>query len=756
MFPLVPLTLVGSALMAGAVAINQQRSAHVSLMTSLSEQTACYPAQHATQVVQGDLGEHTVKANDVIGDLLAKSQTAVQKLQARLSFPPSSTQPSLVATLRTTVTAVDNRYQQFMHQHFDRLFGAARDQQMYELNAAGDQLVISPDEKEVNRNLAASALMTGIALTAAGHPVVIVTTCLPLAIYMSRYLFQRVWYSLFVEHKLKHPIIGLVNFLATWLGGFYFAGGLSFTLFFLSEKFVFITQDRSQRKIVNIFGQQPRTVWALIDGIEIELPFEQVEVGTTLVIGAGQMIPVDGVITAGHASIEQQRLTGEAQPVEKRVGDQVLAATMVLAGKIYIKVEKTGKETTAAQIGEILNTTDGYQMAVESKAIQMVNALLYPTLLGAGLAWVLRGLEGAAAITCCGFGYDIKMTEPIAMLNYLNLAAHKGILIKDGRSLELLHEIDTVIFDKTGTLTLDQPQVAQIHCCNGASAATLLAYAAALEDRQSHPIARAIVDAAQAQGLPLPAINDARYEVGYGLKAWIDGQLIRIGSDRFMALENIAVPAEVAALQTTAHHQGHSLVLVALDDQLAGVIELEPTIRPEAQAIIADLHKRGKQVYIISGDQEQPTRTLAERLGIDHYVANTLPADKAGHVERLQMEGRKVCFVGDGINDAIALKQAQVSISLRGATSVATDTAQIVLMDATLNQLPTLFEMVTQFDRTMKAVFAAATIPDLAIVGGIFLAKLGIIGAIAIYNTGLIAGVGVAMLPLLQHREMKA
>jgi Cu2+-exporting ATPase len=282
----------------------------------------------------------------------------------------------------------------------------------------------------------------------------------------------------------------------------------------------------------------------------------------------------------------------------------------------------------------------------------------------------------------------------------------------------------------------------------------LLAYAAAVEDRQTHPIARAIVSAAKAKGLALPAINDARYEVGYGIKAWIDGHLLRVGSDRFMALEQILLPPEVATLQAVAHGQGHSLVMVALDDELAGIIELEPTIRPEAGAIIADLHQRGKQVYIISGDQAEPTRNLAARLGIDDYFANTLPEAKAGHVERLQAAGRKVCFVGDGINDSIALKKAQVSISLRGATSVATDTAQIVLMDTTLNQLPMLFDLAGQFDTNMKSGFAAAMIPGFLIIGGVFLAHMGIIGSMMLYNASLAAGVGVAMLPLYQHRKV--
>ena len=726
MFPLIPITFAGGAIAVGAVAFNRQRTARTNLATLLNGRPAQLPAPEG-------------KNNGLIDTLLPKRLAA---------------QPGLATALRTTAIALDDRYQQFMHRHFDRLFGAERDSQMQEISAAGGGLAISRYEKRLNHNVAVSIVMTGVAWAAAQHPTVVVVVCLPLALNMSLLLFQRAYHCLFIERKLKTPVVGAINIIATFLGGFYLASGLSFILYFLSEKLVIITQDRSHRKMVNIFGQQPRTVWAVIDGVEIEIPFDQVEVGTILVIGAGQMIPVDGVISEGYASIDQHRLTGEAQPAEKRVGDRVLAATVVLAGKLYIRVEKAGKATAAAQIGEILNNTAGYQMAIESKAIQVANASLAPTLAVAGLAWLVQSFEGAVAITNAAFGFNVKLTGPIAMLNYLNIAAHKGILVKDGRSLELLHEIDTVIFDKTGTLTLEQPQVAQIYLFNGTSEPTLLAYAAAVEDRQTHPIARAIVSAAKAKGLALPAINDARYEVGYGIKAWIDGHLLRVGSDRFMALEQILLPPEVATLQAVAHGQGHSLVMVALDDELAGIIELEPTIRPEAGAIIADLHQRGKQVYIISGDQAEPTRNLAARLGIDDYFANTLPEAKAGHVERLQAAGRKVCFVGDGINDSIALKKAQVSISLRGATSVATDTAQIVLMDTTLNQLPMLFDLAGQFDTNMKSGFAAAMIPGFLIIGGVFLAHMGIIGSMMLYNASLAAGVGVAMLPLYQHRKV--
>ncbi len=648
---------------------------------------------------------------------------------------------------------LDDKYQRVIKRYVDPLFGANRLQQLQEI--AGDEtrtIAISGDEKTLNRGIGAAMIMLGTALVAGKAVVPIALIYLPLAVYTSWVPLQHGYRALFHERQLKMSVLASIGIIGTWLGGFYVVGALDLIIFFTAEKLIFISQDRSRDKLINIFGQQPRSVWIVADGTEIQVPFEQLQIGDTVVIGAGQMIPVDGTIQHGHALIDQHRLTGESQPVEKAAGDRVLAATIVLAGKIYVEVETSGDSTIAAQLGAILNSTASYQMSIDSKALQLANASVAPTLAAAGLAWLWVGFEGAVATTSATFGFNVRLTGPIAMLNYLNVASQQGILIKDGRSLELLHQIDTVIFDKTGTLTVEQPHVSRIHLFGHLDEATLLAYAAAAEDRQTHPIARAIVDAAQARGLQLPVISGARYEVGYGINVEIDQRMVRVGSERFMVLEQIELPHALHGIQVACHDRGHSLVLVAIDNEVVGAIELEPTIRPEARSVIQALRKRNVEIYVISGDHEEPTRALANALGIDSYFANVLPEDKAKHVERLQSLGRNVCFVGDGINDSIALKKAQVSVSLRGATTVATDTAQVVLMGATLEQLPNLFTLSRQFDKNMKIGLAASIIPCFCIIGGVFIVHLSLLGSVLIYNAGLLAGIGVAMMPLLQSR----
>lgn len=280
------------------------------------------------------------------------------------------------------------------------------------------------------------------------------------------------------------------------------------------------------------------------------------------------MAPVDGRVVRGLATVDQHTLTGEAQPVEKAPGDRLYAATMVLAGKFYVQVEKTGEATVAAQIGAMLNRTASYQMSASVKSIEIAHRTALPVLVTGGVASLLIGLEQGVAVTASGLGTNVRPTAPIAMLNFLNIASRKGILIKDARSLELLHEVDTVLFDKTGTLTLEQPQVIQIHLCADIAPETLLRYAAAAEQRQSHLIARAILQAATDRKLIPPALDDARYEVGYGLKVLLDGHTIRVGSERFMTVEGIVAPAAIQAQQSASHQMGDSLVMVAIDDQL--------------------------------------------------------------------------------------------------------------------------------------------------------------------------------------------
>jgi Cu2+-exporting ATPase len=320
--------------------------------------------------------------------------------------------------------------------------------------------------------------------------------------------------------------------------------------------------------------------------------------------------------------------------------------------------------------------------------------------------------------------------------------------------LESLRDVDTVVFDKTGTLTLDQPTVGAVHVLNGFTEQTVLRYAAAAEYRQPHPVARAVVTRAEEEQIVLPELKNADYEVGYGIRVRTEGRVIRVGSARFLEREGIALPETVFPLREQAEAEGHSLVYVSIDGQAAGVLELEPTVRPEATEIIRFLNRRGIRCCILSGDHEAPTRAMATQLGIEEYFAEVLPENKADYVKRLKEEGRFVCFVGDGINDAVALKTAQVSVSLKGASTAATDTAQVILMDGTLNNLPSLFEAADDFEETMQRNLVISIAPGTSIIAGVYLFHFGIAAAMAIFYMSCFMSIGNVLWPLVrEHQE---
>lgn len=631
----------------------------------------------------------------------------------------------------------------------------ARREHLAELASSAEQPEVSEEEREINTLLTVSVLSLGA--TSIGilfYPPLVLAAIIPIA--YTFYPYVRGGYrALFRERKINTAVVDMIVMPGLLLAGYAFTAALANTLLLVSRKLLAKTEDRSRQSLINVFGQQPRSVWVLVDGSEIETPFEKLKPGDIVVVNTGEMVPVDGTIVDGIASIDQHMLTGESQPVEKSIDDTVLASTMVLSGKVHVAVEHAGQDTVAARIGDILQRTADFKLSIQSRGEAVSDRFAVPTLALGTIALMLLGVNSALAVLFSSVGYNMRVIAPLSLLNFLQIMSHSGILVKDGRSLEALQKVDTIVFDKTGTLTLEQPHVRHIYTWNGYSEDDLLTRAAAAEYRQTHPIARAILQAAKERGLVLPRIDDARYEVGYGIKVRLDNHVIRVGSDRFMYMEDIRIPATVHDLQFHCHAAGHSLVLVAVDDHLAGGLELEPTVRPEARHIIDTLRRSGMEMYIISGDQEQPTRSLAHELGIENFFANTLPENKAKIIKQLQDEGRKVCFVGDGINDSIALKQANVSISLRGATTIATDTAQIVLMDASLNQLPHLFDIARDFEHNMRANLMITLAPGVFCIGGVFFLHFGVLASIIIYNVGLVAGVTNAVLPALQNRTTR-
>jgi Cu2+-exporting ATPase len=632
-----------------------------------------------------------------------------------------------------------------------------RQEQLLEIANSTEEIEISKEEQEINRYLALSG--TSLALNVAGalfYPPLTFIGVPLISIVVFNLLKNRLTKKILKGKSVGVSVIEFIAPIAILGSGHYIVASFANSFLFFNEKLLRKTEDHSQKSLINVFGTTPRFVWIRKDDLskqEFEIPFEQLSREHIVVVHAGHMIPVDGMITTGSALVDQSALTGESQPIQREFGDRVFASTVVLSGRIYIQVEKAGASTVAAQIGDILSSTTDFKSTIQSRGEQIIEQGAWPTL-GLGLlALPLLGSTSAAAVLLSSFGYQMKFAAPLTVLNFLRIASENGVLIKDGRSLELLSTVDTFVFDKTGTLTEEVPTVGTIHTLNGYGENQLLTYAAAAEYKQTHPIARAIRQEAEQRELTLPPIADVDVEVGYGLKVKVENKLVRVGSERFMEIEGIAIPVSIKRIQESTHQEGFSLVYVAIDKQLGGAIELMPTIRPEALTIVNQLRERDISLVIISGDHEQPTRKLAQKLGIDNYEASVLPQDKASLIEELQEKGKSVCFVGDGINDSIALKKANVSISLSGASSIATDTASIILMDSTLKQLLLLVDLAREMDINLKTSTIMTVLPGVICVGGVFFFHIGVLSSILLSSGSLTLSVLNAFLPLLKYQK---
>ena len=693
----------------------------------------------------------------VAAERMAKNKSALVRARQpkKTLFEP---QRGIMARVTSSIRRVHATSQVFTQEMIAPFVSDSRNQQLQEITGTQDLGEIDVQQRAKRFYIASASLLS----VSAG-------ALLYAPLYVPGMLGVLYIYSGFLKGSI-HPFLNgkranIVDLFMTVViagamtGGFFWTMSLCAWQGCANRWLLAKTKNNSRKSLVNLFGHVPQFVWVVVDGVEVELPFEKLQIGDQVVVVAGQMIPVDGTISTGMASIDQHQLTGEARLAEKSIGDEVFASTVIRSGKITVRVEKAGQDTVAAQIGQILNRTADVNLAIQSRAESFLDTVIPSVLVVSAASLPLLGLNGALALLWCVPGYRMLVLGPMTMVNYLHILSRKGILIKDGKSLEELSDIDTIVFDKTGTLTQEIPFVSQVFCnpstpLNGKlSQEQLLTYAAAAEYRQTHPYARAILQAADEWALNIPHIDDIHYEVGYGVKVNLDGKVIRVGSERFMEMCGVTIPLEIKEEQARCHNEGYALVYVAIDEQLGGAIELQPTIRPEVKEVIRALHESGKNLYIISGDNEAPTRRLAQEVGIDHYFANTLPENKANLVKQLQEQGRSVCFVGDGINDAIALKQANVSISLRGATTIAMDTAQIVLMNGDLTQLPYLFDLSQEFNNKLDRAFMSTIIPDVVGMASTFLFGWGLLTAVLFKASLWPPQLTNVMHPLYKHRE---
>jgi heavy metal translocating P-type ATPase len=614
---------------------------------------------------------------------------------------------------------------------------------------------LSHDETDRNkRYVIVSGVSVGTAMARYLYPPLTIVTIILLAYAAVPYLKQAET-SLVKKKKVDgYVLYAVADMLMLWLGALVSAA-IGIGLLHVSRFVLSSAKDRSKELVVDAFARRPRQVWVLRDGAEVEVPLDSLGKGDIVIVSTGEVVPVDGVVTEGFASVDQQALTGESQPAEKFVGEQVFASTILISGRLRVQVEQSGEETTVAQISDIINNAIDFRSSSELKGEQWANGYTLPLMGLSAVVWPFLGPAASVGVLYAHIANTIRVVAPLSTLNYLNIALKEGILIKDGRVLEDIKNLDTVVFDKTGTLTQEVPEVGRILLSDVEySRDELLFYAAAAESRSTHPIAKAILKKAEECNLLLPGIEESSYKIGYGVSVTVNNRSVLLGSRRFMEMSGLAVSKEVEQVMDAAYAEGHTAILIAIDEKVRGALELYTLARPEVTMVLCQLEGMGiTHKVIISGDQERPTKALANALGMDEYHYDVLPGDKAAIVERLQQGGRRVVFIGDGVNDVLAMKKADVSISLSGSTAIATDVARIVLLDGTLSHLPYLFRLSSGLHRNLQRSLIINVVPSTVALYGVLFHNFGILTSVLVSQSPLVLGAANAYIPFNEKRE---
>lgn len=515
------------------------------------------------------------------------------------------------------------------------------------------------------------------------------------------------------------------------------------TLILLGRMLEARAKSRTTDAIKKLIGLQPKTARVIRGRNEMDVPVRDVIQGDIVIVRPGEKVPVDGVILKGLTSIDESMITGESLPVEKTEGDKVVGGTINKNGSIEFRATAVGKETVIAHIIRLVEEAQGSKAPIQALA-DRIAAVFVPVVIGIAvatfLAWYfIGGLPFTAAminfiavliIACpCALG----LATPTAIMVGTGLGATKGILIKNAESLERAHTIQTVVLDKTGTITEGKPSVTEVLPFNGFDEKAIVRYAASVESRSEHPLAQAIVDSAKLRSINPEPIESFQSHTGIGVTAVVSGDAVAIGNAGLM--KEFAIQLREAEERAEwLSSEGKTPIFVAANGKLAGVIAVADTVKQTSKQAITKLKAMGIDIVMITGDNISTAEAIAVQAGIDRVIAGVMPQDKAAHIKTLQSEGRLVAMVGDGINDAPALAQADVGIAMGGGTDVAMETADITLMSGDLLGVVGAIRLSKKTIRTIKQNLFWAFIYNVI---GIPVAALGLLNPM--YAAGAMA-----------------
>lgn len=448
-----------------------------------------------------------------------------------------------------------------------------------------------------------------------------------------------------------------------------------------------LTKGKTSQAIKRLIGLQPKKAIIIKDGEEIQVLISEVKVNDVVLVKPGEKIPVDGVVVKGYSGVDEKAITGESMPVEKKVGDEVIGATINKTGVLQIKAKRVGEETMLAQIIKIVEEAMGSKAPIQVLA-DKVSFYFVPTVIGlailAFLVWILLGQSFGFALTVfvavliiacpCALG----LATPTAVMMGTGLAAKQGILIKSSQALEIAQKVNMIVFDKTGTLTKGEPVVTDIIEVNNKKE-EILQVAGSLEKNSEHPLAQAIIQEAKKQKIKLFEVQNFEAIPGHGVEAYLDKQKIFFGTRKL--IEGHQIKSDFIEEQMVKlEEQGKTAMILGRDQAIMGIIAVADTLKDHSKQAIEILYKLGKEIAMITGDNKRTARAISEQLGIKNVLAGVLPQDKSKEIKRLQDQGKIVAMVGDGINDAPALAQADLGIALGSGTDVAMETGEIVLI----------------------------------------------------------------------------
>ena len=493
----------------------------------------------------------------------------------------------------------------------------------------------------------------------------------------------------------------LYSVVAAVFPSFFESGGIEPDVYFDTSAMIIVlilfgrllearAKGRTSDAIKKLAGLQPKTARVVRDGVEMDIPIKDVNVGDEILVRPGEKIPVDGIILKGKSAVDESMITGESMPIAKEAGNEVIGATINKTGSFRFRATKVGKDTALAQIIKLVRDAQGSKAPIQRLA-DVIASYFVPIVISIALAtfviWFNFGPKPALTFSLLNFvavmivacPCALGLATPTAVMVGTGKGAENGILIKGGESLEIAHKIDTIVFDKTGTLTKGEPEVTDVVAAGTFSEGEIVKITASIEKMSEHPLGEAIVRKAEEMKMALLEPEDFHAIQGRGVEAKIDGKTVLIGSEKLMGEKNVDV-RDFADRATTFSQEGKTSIYVALEGQASGLVAVADTLKEDTKEALESLKARGLEVIMLTGDNRRTARAIAKKAGIASVIPEVLPGDKAIQIQKLRSEGKKVAMVGDGINDAPALAQADVGIAIGSGTDVAMEAADITLI----------------------------------------------------------------------------